>query len=303
MSKKTLQRLAFLIILILSLGVIVGCGGNSNSSEQGKVVVSSKDYNENIILGEMIAQVIEAKTDLQVERKLNLGATLIPFTALKKGDIDIYTEYTGTALIAVLKHEVMDDPDEVYDLVQKEYNEQFNIKWMQPFGFNNIYATAVRQETAEELNLEKISDLTPYSSNMVFGLEQEYLNRKDGYPGLLKIYGFKFKDEKAMDYSLKYAAIAQKEVDVINAYSTDGELITYNLKILEDDKNYNPPYYAAPIVRMDTLEKYPELEGVLNLLGGQIDEEAMQQLNYQVKEKGEKTEEVVKSFLQEKGII
>ncbi|MDI6906529.1 MAG: glycine betaine ABC transporter substrate-binding protein [Thermoanaerobacterales bacterium] len=304
MKKRLWRRIALVVALAFAVVAVGGCGGGTqDAAKGGKVTVGSKNFTENIVMGEMLAQLIEAKTDLQVERKLNLGGTLVCWEALKKGDLDLYPDYTGTGLMAILKHDVMYDPDEVYNLVQKEYNEKYKIKWMQPLGFNNTYATAVKQELAQEYNLEKTSDLVPYAKDLVFGAEQEFLNRKDGYPGYTEAYGLKFKDVKGMETALKYQAIGEGKVDVIDAFSTDGELISYKLKILEDDKGFFPPYYCVPIVRMDTLEKYPELEEVLNTVAGQISDEDMQQLNYQVKEQGKKPAEVVEAFLKERGVI
>lgn len=302
---KKRKQILLLGALVLTAALLLGgCGGDGKAvQDKGKIVVGSKNFNENIILGEMLAQLIEAKTNLQVERKLNLGGTMVCFNALKKGDLDLYPDYTGTGLMAVLKQPVQTDPDKVYEYVQKEYNDQFKIKWMKPFGFNNTYAVAVRQETAEKLKLSKVSDLTPLSGQMVFGAEQEFYNRADGYDGMIKAYNLNFKDHKSFETALKYQATAQKKIDVTDAFSTDGELITYNLKILEDDKNFFPPYYGAPIVRMDTLKKYPELENVLNLLAGKISDDEMQQLNYQVAEKKRDAKEVVKEFLKKKNIV
>ncbi|HBV98368.1 MAG: glycine/betaine ABC transporter substrate-binding protein [Peptococcaceae bacterium BICA1-7] len=291
------------LILVLAL-IFTGCsGGDKAQQENGKVVIGSKNFNENIILSEILAQLIEAKTELTVERKQNLGGTMVCFNALKSGDLDMYPDYTGTGLVAVLKQPVNTDPQEVYDYVQKEYNDQFKIKWMLPFGFNNTYAVAVRQETAEEHTLKKVSDLTPLTGQMVFGAEQEFFNRPDGYDGMTKIYNMKFKEHKAFETALKYQAVAQKKIDVTDAFSTDGELITYNLKILEDDKKFFPPYFCTTIVRMDTLKKYPELEKTLNLLADQISNDEMQQLNYQVAEKKRDTKDVAGEFLKKKGLI
>jgi osmoprotectant transport system substrate-binding protein len=299
------SKLILVTVLVLAVALVFsGCAGGDKATEgKGKVVVGSKNFNENIILGEMLAQLIEAKTDLQVERKQNLGGTMVCFNSLKKGDLDLYPDYTGTGLMAILKQPVETDPDKVYNYVQEEYNKKFKIKWMKPFGFNNTYAIAVTRDTAEKNNLEKVSDLVPLAGNMVFGAEQEFFNRPDGYDGLVETYGLKFKDTKSFETALKYQATAQGQIDVTDAFSTDGELITYNLKILEDDKKFFPPYYCTAIVRMDTLEKYPELEETLNLLAGQISNEEMQQLNYQVAEEERDAKDVVKEFLQNKGII
>lgn len=297
-----MKKKGFLIVTVLVTVVALVFAGCAQG-DKGTVVVGSKNFNENIILGEMLAQLIEAKTDLQVERKLNLGGTLVCFNALKKGDLDLYPDYTGTGLMAVLKQPVETDPDKVYNYVQEQYNEKFKIKWMKPFGFNNTYAIALPQETAEKHNLTKVSDLVPLAQDMVFGAEQEFFNRPDGYDGLIQTYGLNFKDTKQFETALKYQATAQGKIDLTDAFSTDGELITYKLKILEDDKQFFPPYFCTAIVRMDTLEKHPQLEEVLNLLAGKISDEEMQQLNYQVAEQEREAKDVVKEFLQEKGII
>jgi osmoprotectant transport system substrate-binding protein len=301
MGKKSAKLLTILLLVCFSLVLVVGCGDQSSVNDN-TIVVGSKDYNEGIVLGELLAQTIERQTDLEVKRQLNLGATMVCWEALKKGEIDLYPEYTGTALMAILKHDVMKDPDEVYNLVKNEYKEKFNVQVMSPFGFNNTYATAVTKELAQEHNLKTNSDLSPIAPDLIFGCEQEYFNRKDGYPGWIETYGLEFKDTKQMDYSLKYKAIAEGEIDVIDAFSTDGELVSYDLVLLEDDKNYFPPYHGVPIVRMDTLEKYPQLEEALNKLAGKIDEQTMQELNYKTKQKGEDIPTVVSNFLDEIGI-
>ena len=290
---------SLLLVAGFLIGVIGGCGGGASD----KITIGSKNFTENILLGEIMAQLIENKTDLVVDRKLNLGGTLVAWEALKKGDLDLYADYTGTGLMAILKKEVMYDADEVYNLVQKEYNEKFQIKWLEPFGFNNTYTTAVTREFAEHYNLVKTSDLRPYAKDLVFCAEQEFFNRDDGYDGFVKAYDLQFKDKRAVETALKYQAVGEGKVDVIDAFATDGELVTYDMVILEDDKNFFPPYYCAPVVRMDTLEKYPELEEVLNLLGGQISDAEMQQLNYQVKEQKKDVAEVATKLLQDKGLI
>lgn len=299
MKMKFGKYLAMILVVGLIVGMVAGCGGDSAQ----KVTVGSKNFTENIVLGEIMAQLIEAKTDIEVDRKLNLGGTLVAWEALKKGDLDLYADYTGTGLMAILQKEVMYDPDEVYNLVQKEYNELYQIKWLETFGLNNTYTTAVPREMAEEYNLVKTSDLQPYAKDLTFCAEQEFFNRDDGYDGYVKTYGLEYKDTKAIETNLKYQAVGEKKVDVIDAFATDGELITYDMVILEDDKGFFPPYHCAPVVRMDTLEKYPDLEEVLNLLGGQISDNEMQQLNYQVKEQKQDVAEVAAKFLEDKGLI
>jgi osmoprotectant transport system substrate-binding protein len=251
----------------------------------------------------MIAQMLEAKTDLKVERKLNMGGTFVNFEALKKGDIDMYADYTGTGLTAQLKMDVINDADKVYDIVQEEFNKQFKLKWLKPFGFNNTYAVAVKEDFANENNVNKVSDLVPLAQDLVFGAEHEFFNRQDGYDGMIEKYGLKFKDVSKMQVALKYQAIGQGKMDVTDAFATDGQLITYKLKVLEDDKGFFPPYYAAPVVRMDTLEAHPEIEEVLNELGEQISDDEMQQMNYQADSEGVEIEQVVSDFLKSKGLV
>jgi osmoprotectant transport system substrate-binding protein len=291
------RKIASVLALLLLIPTLAAC------SKKDGVVVASKDYTENKILGEMLAQLIENKTDLNVERKLNMGGTFVCFEAIKKGEVDIYPEYTGTALTAYLKLPVDSDADKVYQTVSEEFEKQFQITWLDPFGYNNTYALAMPKDLAEENGIESISDLAVKSDQFVFGAEHEFFNREDGYDGLVDTYGLKFKEEAKMENSLKYQAIGQGKMDVTDAYTTDGQLKALNLKVLKDDKNFFPPYYAAPIIRDDTLEKYPELREVLNSLSGKLDEETMQDLNYQVDNEKKSIEEVATAFLKGQGLI
>ncbi len=303
---KRIKILGLILITGLLLSTVAGCGGSSptaSSGRDGTLTIGSKNFTENIIMAEIMAQTVEANTSLKVERKLNLGGTLICWEGLKKGELDMYPDYTGTGLMAILKKEVITDPDEVYNIVQQEYNKQFKIKWLKPVGFNNTYATAVTKEFAKKHALNTTSDLKAHAGDLVFCAEQEFFNRNDGFQGFCQAYGLKFKDTKGMDIGLKYKAVADGKVDVIDAFSTDGELVSYKMKVLEDDKKFFPPYYCAPIVRMDTLEKHPELEDVLNKLAGKISDEDMQQMNYKVKEKGLNPADVAAEFLKAKGIV
>lgn len=303
---KRIKILGLILITGLLLSTVAGCGGSSptaSSGRDGTLTIGSKNFTENIIMAEIMAQTVEANTSLKVERKLNLGGTLICWEGLKKGELDMYPDYTGTGLMAILKREVITDPDEVYDIVQQEYNKQFKIKWLKPVGFNNTYATAVTKEFAKKHALNTTSDLKAHAGDLVFCAEQEFFNRNDGFQGFCQAYGLKFKDTKAMDIGLKYKAVADGKVDVIDAFSTDGELVSYKMKVLEDDQNFFPPYYCAPVVRMDTLEKHPELEDALNKLAGKISDEDMQQMNYKVKEKGLNPADVAAEFLKAKGIV
>ncbi len=292
------KRIIGLISLVTIGGLLLtGCGSSN------KIAIGSKDFSENIILGEMFAQLIEANTDIKVERRLNMGGTFVCFEAIKKGDIGIYPEYTGTGLTAQLDMGVISDPDETYRVVKEEFDQQFDIKWLEPFGFNNTYAIAVTSEIAERHNLEKCSDLAEVADQLVFGAEHEFFNRQDGYDGFIELYEVNFKDVAKMNVSLKYQAIGEGQMDVTDAFATDGQIKQYDLKILEDDKGFFPPYYAAPIVRNDLLEKHPELEDVLNMLAGKISDEDMTELNYKVDVEQLDVAAVVTVFLKDKGLI
>lgn len=296
MKKKIMIMIAAILVMTLALS---GCGGDKKS-----VVIGSKDFSESIILGEMFAQLIENNTDIEVVRKLNMGGTFVCFEAIKNGDIDIYPEYTGTGLTAQLKMDVITDSEEAYRVVAEEFNKQFDIKWLSPLGLNNTYTLAVTQEVAEEFGVETFSDLAAVSEDLIFGAEHEFFNRQDGFEGLVEAYGMEFKGEpKKMQVALKYQAIGNGDMDVTDAFATDGQIIQYNLKILEDDKGFFPPYYVAPIVKNETLEQFPELEEVLDRLAGLIDDATMTELNYRVDVEGESVETVATDFLTSAGLV
>lgn len=297
MKLKNFMGLAIALVFLLSIA-LTGCSGGD------KIVIGSKDFSENILLGEIFSQLIEAKTDIKVERKLNLGGTFVCFEAIKNGQIDIYPEYTGTGLTAQLKMDVIGEPDEAYRVVAEEFNKQFDIKWLSPLGFNNTYTLAVNDKVYQQYGVETFSDLAKISENLVFGAEHEFFDRQDGYEGLVEKYSLKFKGEpKKMNVSLKYQAIGNGDMDVTDAFATDGAIKQYNLKVLTDDLGFFPPYYAAPIIRNATLERYPELEDILNALANVIDDATMTELNYKVDVEGKDVATVVKEFLNEKGLL
>ena len=295
----TLLFLSLAMILVL----LVSACGSSPSSTTKPIVIGSKPFTEGVVLSELAAQLIEGNTQLKVERKFNLGGTIVAFNALKNGDLDLYPEYTGTGLMAILKQPAVSDADKAYGIVQKEFNNQFKIKWLKPLGFNNTYAMAVPEELASQNNLKSTSDLAKIVDKLIFGAEQDFFGRADGYDGFTQAYGFKFKNVKQMEIGLKYKAIANKEVNVINAFSTDGLLITHKLRVLADDKKFFPPYYGAFLVRMSTLEKQPQLEAVLDKLAGKITDSEMQKLNYEVDQEKKDPAAVVKAFLKAKGLV
>ena len=251
----------------------------------------------------MMAQLIETKTDFKVQRRFNLGGTMICHGALINGEIDLYAEYTGTGLTAILKHSVIADPEKALRYVTKAYHERFKLQWLKPFGFNNTYAITVRKADAEKYSWNTISDLKTSAKRLRAGFTAEFAERPDGYPGLRHTYNLQFGEVRDFDPSLMYEAVAKKEVDVICAFATDGRIASYHLKPLKDDRNFFPPYHAAPVIREEILKKYPKIGDVLELLGGIIDDATMQQLNFEVDAKKRQPAEVVTEFLKTKEIL
>ncbi len=296
MLKKILAAIC-IVSLIFSLAAC------SKPAEEKKVVVGGKEFTEQDILVNIISELIENNTDIKVERKAFLGGTHICAQALEAGDLDIYPEYTGTALMSVLKEERMNDSDAVYEKVKKRYEEEKDIIWLKPLGFNNTYALAMRESEANELGIETYSDLVKHAPNLVFAGTQEFIERSDGYKGIKETYGIEFKSARSMDPGLTYTAVKDGKVNVNSAFATDGRIPAFNLKVLKDDKNFFPPYYAAPIIRKDTLEKYPELEEVLNSLAGKLDDSAMAGLNSKVDIDKKDAKSVAIEWLKSEGLI
>lgn len=291
--------IAIITIILIALGISI----YQKKANENTIVIGTKNFTESRVLGRLLKTILEDKLDLVIDVR-ELGGTLPNFQALKNKDIDMYVEYTGTGYITLLKKEgEIPSSDEVYNIVKKEFNNKYNITWSKPLGFNNTYTLAVKNETAEQYNLKTFSDLVPYSNNFTFGATAEILERPDGYPGLKELYGYKFKDIKSLDPGLRYNAISNNQVQVIDAFSTDGKLTELNLRILKDDKNYFPPYYAVPIVNNSTIEKYPEIEDILNSMDNILSDEKMQQLNYRVDVKQEDIDAVAKDFLETAGLI
>ncbi len=298
MHAKRTKIMSVLTLALAAILVFTGCAKNDS------ITIGSKDFGENIVIAEMLSQLVEAHTDLKVNRKLNLGGTFVNFNAIKNDQIDVYPEYTGIGLTAHLKMDVVNDPDESYRIVSEEFLKQWDIVWLEPFGLNNTYTLAVTPEVYETYGVETYSDLIPYAPDLVFGAEHEFFDRRDGFDGLVDLYGFQFKGEPMkLNASLKYQAIGRGDMDVTDAFATDGPIKQYNLKILEDDLGFFPPYHAAPIVRKEVLDKHPELKNVLNMLGGRLDDETMTELNYLVDVEGKAVEQVASEFLKSQNLV
>jgi osmoprotectant transport system substrate-binding protein len=289
----------FLVYFLSVVALIVTIAACQPAND--RIVIGSKNFTEQLILGEILAQQIEAKTTLKVDRKFNLGGTLVCHQGILSGDLDIYPEYTGTALTTILKQPVIKDPAQVLAKVKQGYSDQFKLAWTAPFGFNNTFAMIIRGDDARQLKLQTLSQAAAYTPKWRAGFGPEFLNREDGFPGLAKVYNLKFVDSpKTMDLGLLYRALTEKQVDLVAGNSTDGLIASLGLVVLQDDQQYFPPYEAAAIVRQATLQKHPELQSVLDELGGKISEVKMRELNYRVDGKKEDIKQVVKEFLQTK---
>ncbi len=253
----------------------------SGCSRAPHIVVGSKNFTEQLILGEILAQHIERRLGVQVERKLNLGGTLLAHEALRTGAIDLYPEYTGTALTAVLKQPAVKDKAAALNAVRAEYARRWSLSWLAPLGFNDTFAMMVRGETARREKLSTLSDAT--SRPWKLGVGYEFQQRPDGLEGLLRTYDLKTDGAPiAMDLGLLYSALSTRKVDMIAGNSTDGLAAVMDVRILEDDRDYFPPYQCAVVVRQETLSRFPALRGVLDELAGKISDARMRKLNYQV---------------------
>ena len=249
-------------------------------SRGDRIVVGAKNFTESDLLAEIIAQQIERRTALPVERKLHLGGTFVCHEAITAGQIDVYAEYTGTAYTAVLKHQPGPSADSVRRLVGNEYGTQWRLAWLEPFGFNNTFAITVRQADAERYGLKTVSDLAAVAPQWKAGFGYEFLERADGFAGLSRVYGLRFSAPPlAMDLGLTYRALADGKVDVIAGNSTDGQIEALHLVVLADDRHYFPPYEAAPVVRSEVLDRHPEIRRALAELAGKIDDAEMRRLN------------------------
>lgn len=291
--KKTISVILMMIVVLVS----IGC-----TTQTKQVVVASKPFAESYILAEMLIYLIERDTDLTVDYKEGIGGgTSNIQPAMEKGEIDIYPEYTGTGWLFVLEQALIQDPDALYQATKDMYKDKYDMVWTGLYGFNNTFTMAITQEAAQMYGIETFSDLGAASENLSFGAEYDFFERDDGYPALSAQYDLKFKDIKEMDIGLKYQAIGSGEVDVINAFSTDGLLKEYNLKVLVDDQFFFPSYHAATVVRQTVLDEHPELLAVLEKLTGQISDQEMVALNYQVEKENKDPRVVAREFIDQKG--
>ena len=297
-----MKRMHATLLIIAAALLLSACGaGSGTGGGKDTITIGSKNFTENIILAHMMADLIEARTGLNVDRKVNLGGSNVAWKALLNNEIQLYPDYTGT-IVANYYQEETGTSGETLDKA-RELLKQDNLTFTDPFGFNNTYTLAVKKETAEKYGLKTFSDLAKVAEELILGCEFEFLDRPDGLPGLKETYGMNFKNAVGMDHGIMYRSLVEGEVDVIDAFATDGQIKVHGLVILEDDKSFFPPYDAGALIRNDILEKYPEIESALNELGGVMSESDMQALNAKVDEEGLKAEVVAREFLAEKGLI
>lgn len=271
--------------------------------QERPITVGSKNFTEQVLLGEIVAQHLEHRLGQRVDRKLNLGGTLLVHQALINGDIDLYPEYTGTALTAVLKLQPARESAAALSSVRDEYDKRFGVQWMDPLGFNNTFAMVVRGEDARKHRITTLSDAAGYDAGWTLGLGYEFQQREDGLNGLLKTYRLPVKGSpKTMDLGLLYKALEQRQVDMVAANATDGRLSVSDVVVLHDDKHYFPPYDCALAVRSNLLKSRPKVQPALAELAGRFTDLVMRRLNYHVDGEHRPVREVAREFLREQGL-
>jgi osmoprotectant transport system substrate-binding protein len=307
MTKSMPKILGYALLGMAFVGAIVACKAPESNST-GDITIASKDFTEQDILGELLAQQIETKTGLKVNLKSRLGGSYVCHQAITNDKIDAYIEYTGTAATVsnVFENEnIPSDPKKLYQELKTRYTKKFNskLKVMPSLGFENTFAIIIRGDEAKQKNIQTLSQAAQYIPQWRGGFGYEFSERNDGLPGLVKTYGFQFaKSPQIMDLGLIYRALIQKQVDVVAGNSTDGQIARLGLVVLKDDKHYFPPYEAVPIVRSQTLQKYPQLEGAIAQLSGILTAAEIQRMNYQVEGELREPKDVAREFLQSKNL-
>ncbi len=289
----------FLSLVFLLLLPVIACERNAN-----RIVVGSKNFTEQLILGELFAQIIEARTHLPVERRFYLAGTFICHQAILAGRIDIYPEYTGTALTAVLKQQPSGDKQEVYRRVKQGYESKFGLSIGPPLGFDDTFAMVIRGDDARQLHLKTLSQAAAFTPKWRAGFGYEFMERPDGYKGLVASYGLRFAEApRIMDLGLITRALKERQVDIIAGNNTDGLIPALDFVVLEDDHHYFPPYEAVAIMRGEMLKNHPEVGAALGGLAGTISDEDMRRMNYAVDGQHRDVTAVVREFLKQRGLI
>lgn len=297
--KKTMITLSILSVIILGLLI-----APLLMKDKEELVIAGKLGAEPEIIMNMYKYLIEDETDVAVTLEPNMGKTTFVFNALESGDIDVYTEYTGTILATFLNEELNStDEQDVYKQAKKGLASQYDMTLLKPMAFNNTYTLAVTSELAEQYDLKTISDLIPIADEIKAGFTLEFSDRQDGYLGIQDLYSLKFGEVQTMEPKLRYAAIETGDINLVDAYSTDSELAQYDLVVLEDDRGLFPPYQGAPLMLDETIENFPEVEDILNQLAGKITDAEMREMNYAVNVDGKSASEVAQQFLMDQGLL
>jgi osmoprotectant transport system substrate-binding protein len=287
------------VAALASTAALAACAGSGGSASS--IAIGSKDFTEELILGEMYAQILE-QNGFTVNRKLDLGGTQVAMEALQRGDIDLYPEYTGTALITELKQKPGKDAAANYALVKAAYASRYDLEWLTPAPFNDTQALATTAAIQQHYNITTLSDLAKAAPQLRLGAIPEFTKREDGLPGLQKAYGgFRFKDVKLFDIGLKYKALESGQVDVVVAFGTDGKLNVDHLHVFDDDKHFWPSYQVAPVVRKATLAKYPAIATHLDKLAPLLTDDVMRGLNAQVDGDKKDPADVAREFIKTHG--
>ena len=295
-------RTAFWSMPVLAVAVLLAVG-TPDVAGAAAIRIGSKNFTEQVILGELYAQALEA-AGIKVDRKLNMGGTLIAHQALVSNEIDMYPEYTGTALLNVVKAERSTDAEAVYQKVRQHYEQQFKVIWLNQAPMNNTYVLAVRPETAAQYTLKTLSDLAKVSKQLKIGTGPEWRDRKDGIPGLKETYGMEFAEHVQFAApDLRYEALKGKQIEVVNAYATDGQIFAYKLVLLDDDKKLWPPYHVAPLIRAQALAENPKAADILNRLNALLDNGTMSALNFRAIANKEEPKDIARDFLKQKGFV
>jgi osmoprotectant transport system substrate-binding protein len=298
-NAMTHSRSKIWLVLIVPIALL-----SCSSSPSNRIVVGSKNFTESFILGELIAQQIEHHTNLKVERRFYLAGTYICQQAILAGRIDIYPEYTGTALTAVLKQKASGDESDVYQRVKREYEQRFALTLGPGFGFNDTFAMEIRGEDARRLHLKTLSEAASFAPGWRAGFGYEFMERADGYRGLAETYGLRFAQQpRIMDLGLLARALQDHQIDFAGGNATDGLIPALDLFVLEDDRHYFPPYAAVPVVRERLFERHPEVKSAIDGLANKISDAEMQRLNYAVDGQHRDTQEVVREFLRAKQLV
>ena len=303
LEKLSIKKILIFLILI-TFACLFGSISSFNNTKKDKLIISGKLGSEPEILINMYKILIEENSKIGVELKPGLGKTSFVFNALKNGNIDIYPEFSGTAVFTFLNETpVNNNAEDVFNQAQKGMETKFKMVMLKPMKYNNTYAIAVSKKFADENNLKTISDLVRVKDKIKAGFTREFNDREDGYPGLKKLYQFEIPNIKEFEPKLRYVAVQSGDINLVDAYSTDPELAQYNMVILKDDKHLFPPYQGSPMMREETLKKYPELKKILEKLSGKISDEEMSTMNYRISVKSEKAEDVAREYLRNAGII